>query len=217
MANILTLDGKAALLAVVFGLLILLFGRGYGPFFLAVMLLFLALSAFVTNIGMAKKKKLHVYEESRGWKNVVANGIVPLVVAAIFWVAGNRADTLPLIIAYMAAVAGTAADKFASEIGVLDGLPRSIFGFGHVKRGVSGGITGAGTLASLIGSAIIGLAGLSLGLGYGYISIIAVSGFLGSVVDSAAGYFEERRIGNKFTSNILCAAASAIIAIALIY
>ena len=216
MENFLTLDGKAALLAVIVGTLILYFGRLYGPFFLAVILLFLALSAVVTNIGRKRKKRLGLYEVSRGWKNVIANGMVPLLIAIGFWLYGSDANIIVFMIVYIASVAGTTADKFASELGVLDGMPRSIIGFLKVKRGVSGGITAFGALASLIGAALIGLSALSLGLGYHYIAIIAFSGFLGGIVDSFTGYFEEKGIGNKFTSNILCAVASSLIAYALL-
>lgn len=66
MVNFLTLDGKAALLAVLIGVLIVLFGGVYGPFFLAVIVLFLAFSAIVTNVGIGMKKRIKVYEAKRG-------------------------------------------------------------------------------------------------------------------------------------------------------
>ena len=73
-----------------------------------------------------------------------------------------------------------------------------------------------GTVSSFIGAAIIGFSGMAVGLSPLFVVIIAVSGLLGSVVDSIAGHFEEKGIGNKYTSNILCAIAAALIAYAII-
>ena len=217
MVNFLTLDGKAAVLAVLIGILIVLFGGVYGPFFLAVMVLFLAVSAIVTNVGIGMKKRIKVYEAKRGWKNVVANGIIPLIIVILFWYFGSHVqDPTVFVLAYVASVAGTTADKFASELGVLGETPISIITFRKVKKGVSGGVTVFGTVSSFIGAAIIGFSGMAVGLSPLFVVIIAVSGLLGSVVDSIAGHFEEKGIGNKYTSNILCAIAAALIAYAII-
>ena len=217
MVNFLTLDGKAALLAVLIGALIVLFGGAYGPFFLAVIVLFLAFSAIVTNIGIGMKKRIKVYEAKRGWKNVVANGIVPLFIVILYWHFGSLVpDPIVFVVVYVASVAGTTADKFASELGVLGETPISIVTFRKVKKGVSGGVTIFGTVSSFIGAALIGFSGMAVGLPPVYVLIIAISGLLGSVVDSVAGHFEEKGIGNKYTSNILCAIAAALIAYAVI-
>jgi uncharacterized membrane protein len=45
---------------------------------------------------------------------------------------------------------------------------------------------------------------------------ITVSGFVGGLVDSMLGYYEERGIGSKYTSNLFCALAGAALAVALI-
>ena len=217
MVNFLTLDGKAAILAVLIGILIVLFGGIYGPFFLAVIVLFLAFSAIVTNVGIGMKKRIKVYEAKRGWKNVVANGIIPLIIVIIYWHFGSKMpDPIVLVVAYIASVAGTTADKFASELGVLGETPISIITLKKVKKGVSGGVTAFGTVSSFVGAALIGFSGMAVGLPPAYVLIIAVSGLLGSVVDSIAGHFEENGIGNKYTSNILCAIAAALIAYAII-
>ncbi len=217
MVNFLTLDGKAAVLAVLIGVLIVLFGGAYGLFFLAVIVLFLAFSAIVTNVGIGMKKRIKVYEAKRGWKNVVANGIIPLVIVILYWHFGSLVpDPTVFVVAYVASVAGTTADKFASELGVLGETPVSIITFRKVKKGVSGGVTVFGTVSSLIGAALIGFSGMAIGLPPAYLVIIAVAGLLGSVVDSVAGHFEENGIGNKYTSNILCAIAAALIAYAVI-
>jgi uncharacterized protein (TIGR00297 family) len=218
MVTFLTLDEKAAVLALVIGALILYFGGAYGLFFLAVIFFFLALSAFVTNIGIGMKKRIKVYESKRGWKNVVANGIVPLIIVMIYWYVGSSSPySVALITVYIASVAGTTADKFASELGVLGREnPVSIMTLKPVKKGVSGGITLFGTASSFVGAMLIGLSVLAIGLPMNYIVIIAVAGLIGSLVDSVAGHFEEHGFGSKYSSNVLCAIAAAVIVYVII-
>jgi len=42
------------------------------------------------------------------------------------------------------------------------------------------------------------------------ILLVTAAGLAGDVIDSIAGYFEERGVGNKYTSNLLCAASGAL-------
>ena len=119
------------------------------------------------------------------------------------------------------------ADKFSSELGVLDGMPRLIFTFRKVKRGVSGGVTSLGLAAGLLGSLLIAVGifliwdYISAVSGYGAYDIlvvfmsIAIAGFSGTVIDSMLGYYEERGVGNKFTSNFMCSVCGAIISVLL--
>ena len=46
------------------------------------------------------------------------------------------------------------------------------------------------------------------------ISVI-VGGFVGSVVDSMLGYYEEKGIGNKYTSNLVCGICGGIVGMML--
>ncbi len=212
MVNFLTLDKTGALLAVVFGVLIYFFGQGYGPFFLLEMLLFLAVSALVTRMGIAEKKRLGVYEKTRGWKNVVANGLVPLAVSFMYFL-NSTANLVPqkfVVAAYVAAVAAITADKFASEVGTLDGAPIMLLTLERVKKGASGAVTMLGLAAALIASFLISLSVVSIGYSTLFVIIIAISGIFGEVIDSVLGYFEERGIGNKFTSNFFCSLAGSL-------
>jgi uncharacterized membrane protein len=43
---------------------------------------------------------------------------------------------------------------------------------------------------------------------------ITIAGFVGNVVDSMLGYYEEKGVGNKSTSNLVCGLVGAIAAIA---
>jgi len=216
MVSILTLDGKGVALAIALGALILFLGQGLGPFFLLVIILFLVTAAVVTEIGKGRKKRMGVYEERRGWQNVIANGLGPLIIAAIYaadnWHFRFAVPLTTIAIVYVASVSAVAADKFASEIGVLDGEPFMLLTLRRVRRGVSGGISPAGLAASLLGSFIISLSvsALPVGSQIALVGITAAAGFFGSIVDSVLGYFEERGIGNKYTSNFICSLAGAV-------
>ncbi len=209
-----TLDSKGVLSAIVMGAVVLLLGSYAGAYFLFLLLLFLLLSAIVTDIGIWKKKQMGQYEHARGWKNVLANGGVAVIVSFLFFL-NTFLSFMPakdLIIVYAASISGITADKFASEIGVLDGSPVMLLTFEKVKKGTSGGVTGLGTLASFFGALIIAMMLPIVGIGARGMAIVAISGFLGNIVDSLLGYFEEKGVGNKFTSNFACAAASSLIA-----
>ncbi len=215
MRTFLTLDFRALALAIVIGLIIFFAGGQMGWFFLAVILFFLVLSAVVTRIGKKRKVRLGVYEESRGWKNVISNGIVPVVIVALFAFypeSAGKAASYAIIAAYISSVAAITADKFSSELGVLGNAPRMIFTFRKVKRGVSGGVTGVGLAAGLIGAALISTFGVTSGIDFASLfAITTLSGLAGDIVDSAAGYFEEKGFGSKYTSNIAAAVAGAAI------
>jgi uncharacterized protein (TIGR00297 family) len=224
----LTLDVKGVVLAVILLVLFLVFGGGLGYFFVLTMFAFLVLSALATYTGAKYKKKLGVGQAPRGFWNVVANGSPPLIVAAFFYyftITHNPTGVLLAVIGFGASVASITADKFNSEIGVLNGKPRMIFTMKKVKRGVSGGVTLLGLVAGLVGAFLVAalimivLGPLSL-LKSTYtfgirkaILAISIGGFIGSLVDSAFGYFEEKGVGNKFTTNFLCGIVGSIAAI----
>lgn len=124
---------------------------------------------------------------------------------------------------FIAAIAAITADKFASEIGVLDGMPVSLLGRKTVRKGVSGGVTLVGLVVSAIGAALVAGVLIPLSVPYGLainpylaIGIVTLCGFVGSLVDSILGYYEEKGMGSKFTSNLACSLAGAILGIVLI-
>ncbi|MDE1825328.1 MAG: DUF92 domain-containing protein [Candidatus Micrarchaeota archaeon] len=210
MVSFFTLDGKGIAAAVVFGALIYVFGgQTMGAFFLLVILWFLLLSGIVTWIGKNRKRAIGVYQRSRSWSNVVANGIVPVFVA-IFYHFNLAAGIIPsyfIVVSYVASVAAITADKFSSELGVLGGRPYMLMTGRKVKQGTSGGITAFGFGAGLLGSLLIAIAFLGNSSYPVYLLVVLCAGFLGNVVDSILGYFEEKEIGNKFTSNFACSFA----------
>lgn len=213
MKTFLTLDVVGFLVAVVMGVLIFLFGGGEGLQFLLVILLFLVASALVTRFEKGRKIRLHTYEDSRGWRNVIANGIVPLVIA-FFYFLNTRYALVPgpaLIVAYVASIAAITADKFSSEIGVLDNRAVMLLTLRRTRPGVSGGVSAMGVAAGALGAFVIGLGLFSFSDFPLLIVIVLVAGLLGDLADSLLGYFEEKGVGNKYTSNLVCAVVGGLL------
>ncbi|MCX6772183.1 MAG: DUF92 domain-containing protein [Candidatus Micrarchaeota archaeon] len=206
-ANIALLDFAGVALAVVMGLIVALFGT---PAFLALLLLFLAISVIVTKYGYEKKREMGLYEHERSWENVLANGLVPTICAVLNPVIGWGP--------YVGALAAITADKFASELGVLGGEPINLLNFKKCKRGTNGAITMFGTLMSLDAGLLIGIATFFLIPGLDLWRVVAIGfiGFAGSMVDSIVGVLEERGIGNKATTNAICALFGAIAGLAFL-
>ncbi len=219
MASLLTLDSKGLLLACAMGLLILFFGGQYGILLLADILAFLILSYIVTNLGKVRKNGIGMYERARGWKNVLSNGLFPVFIAFLYFINAKFAFVPGnlLLLAYIASVAAVTADKFSSEIGVLDGKPRMLLTMKTVAAGTSGGVTVIGLLASLLGAVLVSTSVVFIHGSLSTLIIVAFSGFFGGIVDSVLGYFEEQGIGNKYTSNFACSVAGALVCALLVY
>ena len=226
--NVLTLDWKGALLGLGMAVALIILGYGiFGWFFVLTLLYFLILSAIVTYVGREFKIGVHLYQKSRGVKNVLANGLPALAFAFLFFVSmlhGNDLLAKLGVVGFVSSVAAVMADKFGSELGVLDGIPISIVSFRQVKKGISGGVTLLGLAASLAGAMLISLAFIPLPLinnGFGMkpeiaAVIVIVAGFAGSIIDSVLGHYEEKGIGTKYTTNFICGISGGIIA-ALLY
>jgi len=201
------LDTKGVLLALLFGA-VLLFNGGIG--YLALMLVFFSLAIIVTKYEYEIKKEMGLYEHERGWENVLSNGLLPSILAALSPIIGP----MPFI----ASLSAVSADKFGSELGVLDQKdPISLFSFKPVKPGTSGAMSVLGTVGSLAGATAIGVAAVFLfGLSPTQAFIVGLIGLAGSVVDTAFGVFEEGGLGTKGTTNFICSLAGAILGYYLI-
>lgn len=194
------LDRAGITLALIFGAVVFLSG---GFSYLLLMLIFLFLSVVVTKYGYYEKKEMGIYEHERSWENVLSNGLVPSIAALATPVAGP----LP----YICAIAAITADKFASELGVLGGEPVSLADFKRVKPGTSGAVTSLGFAVSLCGSALIGISCIFLfDLTPTTALLVSLIGFSGGLVDTLFGVLEERGLGTKGTTNLICAAVGAL-------
>lgn len=199
---VLMLDKAAIGLSIAMGLITIYFGGGQ---YLVLFFVFLALSVLATRYGEQTKKEMGIYEYERSWENVLSNGLVPTICAALSpWV-----GPLPFI----TSVAAITSDKFGSELGVLGkDKPRYLLTMQEVKPGTSGSMSMFGTVMTIAGSAAIAFAAVTLfGIRPSIALMVTLGGFGGNIVDSLAGIAEERGIGNKFTSNMLCSIAGAIL------
>lgn len=209
-----TLDLKGIISSLFLLFWIFVFGREKWVYFLIPMLTFLVASWIVTNIGKERKKKMKKFEKYRSVQNVVANGGFPALMILGYYLTSN----INFVYGYLGAVAAITSDKFASEIGILDGIPRRIIGFKPTRKGESGGVTLLGSFAGLVGSFAIGVVSFMFpisALSLADIAAIAVSGFVGNIFDSIFGVFEEQGIGNKHTTNFICAAFGGLSGVAL--
>ncbi|MCD6227749.1 DUF92 domain-containing protein [Candidatus Micrarchaeota archaeon] len=204
----LLLDKPGIILALALGLFILFFG-GVSHFIL--LLVFFILSVVVTKYGYYEKKDLGIYEHERSWENVVANGLGPalgIIISIVFNVGVGP---------YIGAIAAVTSDKFASETGALAGRPIDLSTLKHVKPGKSGCVTWFGTLMSFTGALLIGIAAaLLFKISPTQIVIIGSIGFIGSMIDTLFGVFEEKGIGNKTTTNIICSIVGIILGYSLL-
>ena len=123
---------------------------------------------------------------------VLSNGLAFTLaaIAAIAW-------PLHLSLVQAAAagsLAASAADTWATEIGTLVGQkPRSVIGARRLEIGQSGGVTWAGSLASLAGALFVGVGALAVGWRPRMVAGVVVGGLVGSLVDSVLGALAQSR------------------------
>ena len=179
----LTLQGSMAGAAI--GVAILAIG---GIRWLVLLIVFMLLGSLSTRAGRRMKDVRVRDEADRGLKNVMANGIPPLVFAALLAISSRSMWSL----AYAASIASATSDTFSTELGLLSRtLPRRISRPNEsVRRGFSGGITPLGLMSGVIAAATIGL--LAAGVDVirsdpRLVSAVVVSGFAGDCIDSLMG------------------------------
>lgn len=216
MVSLFTLNISGTLFAVAFGILVFAFGMGMWWYFIAVLIDFLILSAIATRARDEEKVHIRGYERLRSWKNVIANGLVPVILVILYFVDFST-GTVPqnvILYAFVASVCAITADKFASEFGVLSaGEPIMLLTMKKVRKGKSGAVTWFGTIMGIVASILIALTVFAIGGTFAIFVVLLVSGFVGNLVDSVFGYFEEMGYGNKYTTNLLCSISGAVFCI----
>ena len=187
-----SLNKSGALAAALTGTII--FGIGGWPWAILLLTFFITSSA----LSRAFKKRKQGLEEkfSKGYERdagqVFGNGGLATLFAALHFFYPE--SILPWV-GFAAALAAVNADTWATELGVLNPHPpRMITDLTKiVEKGTSGGISLIGTLASLAGSALIGILAAILpptdhwSLNTDYWLLITVSGLAGSLFDSFLG------------------------------
>lgn len=158
----------------------------------------LLLTFFITSSGLSRafrKRKAGLNEKfskgnERDAGQVFGNGGLATFFAALH--AFSPESLLPWI-GFAASLAAVNADTWATELGVLNPTPpRMITDMRRrVEKGTSGGISFFGTLASLLGSAVIALTAVWLSpagtLSTHDFLLITAAGLVGSLFDSVLG------------------------------
>jgi uncharacterized protein (TIGR00297 family) len=211
--GLLTADGSLASFGV--GMVLGLFG-GIG--WLLLLILFAFIGFLVTKYKMELKIKKGVQEGKKGernYRNVLANGAVPMAIALLTFLAGWEGE-LPALI-YISAVCVAAADTTASELGVLSDRTYMITTFKHVPAGVDGGVSLYGTGWAIAASAFAALMGWMVIMGTMPTLLVLVPismGVLGCFIDSVIGAtLETKGWVTKLWNNITSMALGAAIAL----
>lgn len=135
-----------------------------------------------------------IFEKSsvRDAAQVIANGGVAGA-ATLLWLV-TRDETL--YVACVGAVAAATADTWATEIGTLSrSAPVLITTLKTVERGRSGAVSWLGTLAALLGSALIALSAMPWihdNVRATHVAAVVCGGFAGMLADSLAGATVQR-------------------------
>ena len=132
----------------------------------------------------------------RNWKQVLCNGGVSSVASLLYLTSSQHYWKTYFSLAVLSSISCCCGDTFASEFGsVVDNHPRLITTLCIVPRGTNGGVSLAGTLASLGGGMLIGLAyyftqQVTFSGDCPLVIVLATAtlgGVLGSLVDSLLG------------------------------
>lgn len=174
--------------AFIVGLTLTIFGN-IRWFFL--LLFFFLCCSIITKVRKDYKRNIGITdpEGARDWRNVLANGGIPMVYAILESI--TKGDVITA--GFIGAIAIATADTTATEIGVLSkSPPRLITNLAKkVPPGYSGGISLLGTIASFFGGLIISIISLIFNLIHAQplqiIVLFSTIGLLGSLLDSFLG------------------------------
>jgi len=191
-------DMSGLLSATLVGVLIIAFTDVW---WFLLLLTFYLLGGGFTNYKYGYKQSLGIAQGkggARGYKNVFSNSLVAIVASIGYTIFPHAADIFLYI--YLGSVATATGDTLASEIGTTyKGKPRMITTLKEVEPGVDGGVSSLGEIAAIFGSMVIALFALLVGvieidqyclLG---MSIITISGFVGTNIDSLLGATMQKR------------------------
>ncbi|KEF42729.1 MAG: membrane protein [Cyanobium sp. CACIAM 14] len=159
---------------------------------------YLALGSLVTKLGFRHKHDRGLAESRggrRGPENVWGSALVGTLLALLATRAAAGAVPL-LLAAFAASFAAKLGDTFGSEIGKRWGRHTVlIISLRPVPPGTEGAISLEGTAASLLGSALMSLVMLALGLirGWPLAALVSGVGLLATLAESVVGATLQRR------------------------
>lgn len=150
------------------------------------LLSFLVISVVFDKIKKHRKKTDDIakHGDCRNHIQVVANGLVPMLMAVMYSATLNHA----FIVGYVAALAEALGDTAASGMGVYSRSTFDLFRMKKCKCGLSGGVSVIGTVFAIVGCAIISVIALLFGVVNVKLMLVAmISGFLGTMFDTFLG------------------------------
>jgi len=150
-----------------------------GLYFMVVLFAFFVSSSLFSVLQKGEKR-----HAKRTYKQVLANGVIGVVLSILFFT--SKEELFKLL--YTISFAVSTADTWASEIGKLAKYsPRHILTWKSTTQGLSGSVSGLGLFASLGGSVF-----MSVFMLFNYHVIIW--GFLGSILDSVLGTIQVKYV-----------------------
>jgi uncharacterized protein (TIGR00297 family) len=169
-----------------------------GPRGYALMLIYFLVGSAVTRVGMAQKEAAGIAEKrsgARGPENVWGSALVAAICAlGIYLVNSFEANWVQplvelLLLGYVASISTKLSDTCASEVGKAYGRHTFLITtLQPVARGTEGAVSLEGTLAGVLGSALLASAGWALGLIYPIdIAICMVAAFVATSLESVIG------------------------------
>ena len=211
------LDKKGSLAAFFVGLITYL-SLGFRGFM--VLLSLHVIGAVTTRIGIRDKKMRRIEQEKiRSVDNILANGLVPVLGAFLYFV--SKTNNGLFYVGFVGSIAAATADTTSSEIGQLSSKkPRLITSWKEVEAGTDGAVTLLGNLSAIVVSVLVGVIALIFSIPdirqKALIIAVVVGAFFGTTVDSFLGASLEQKeiIGNN-TVNLLATASSFFISIAV--
>jgi len=188
---------------------------GYGWF--VMLAAFFAIGGLSTKVGYERKVERGVEQENEGARdtgNVLANSLVALVAVLAVPVGSEVGVPEALFFyAFAGAVAAALADTLSSEIGGMFDDPRLITTLEVVEPGTDGAVTWQGTLAGVVGAAIVAAVGLFAGASTAGVAVIVLAGTVGMTVDSVLGVVLEGEILGNQGVNFFATLGAALAAV----
>ena len=206
-------DLKGCITAFVVGIAILRFADLYW----LILLIFFVLLNYIVTVYRIDEKRKRIWgtmESVRNEQNIVANGLVAILIAFLsFFI-----ESPVMKLAYITSIAAASSDTFASELGILSNNTVLITNLKKIKTGTDGGISLLGELAALLGAFLMAFFGwfllFKLDPAYGYRSLLypTVFGFLGCQIDSILGsLFERKNYLDKGEVNLISITSATMI------
>ena len=178
---------------------------------------YLGFGSLVTKLGFARKQDLGLAEARggrRGPENVWGSALTGLVLALL--IAMRLGPTQGLLIGFAASFAAKLADTFGSEIGKRWGRTTLLItSLRPVPPGTEGAVSLEGTAASALGSLLMTLVVVALGLipSAQAAAVVVVVGFIATLLESLLGAVGQGRwpwLSNELVNGLQTAWAAGL-------